>query len=56
MNQKETIEKTNTYLQEYFNVSEIDLRIELIEKEVAIEKDFKSKFEINVESENQDRD
>ncbi|MFG1493999.1 DNA polymerase III subunit gamma/tau [Halobacteriovorax sp. ZH4_bin.1] len=52
MNNQETLEKVREHLRKYFQVQEIDLSIELVEKKKAEETDFKSKFEINIENEN----
>ncbi|WP_412470454.1 MULTISPECIES: DNA polymerase III subunit gamma/tau [unclassified Halobacteriovorax] len=52
MNNQETLEKVREHLRSYFQVQDIDLSIELVEKKKAEETDFKSKFEINIENEN----
>lgn len=52
MNNQETIEKIKAELRKYFSVQEIDLKLELVEKEKAQETQFKSKFDINIENEN----
>lgn len=55
MNNQETLEKVRSFLREYFCVNLVDLKVELIEKSKAEETDFKSKFEIKLEDENQER-
>ncbi|WP_419168945.1 DNA polymerase III subunit gamma/tau [Halobacteriovorax sp.] len=52
MNNQETIEKVKAELRNYFSVEEIDLKLELVEREKAQETQFKSKFDINIENEN----